>query len=125
MFDSPIDNSYILVAHSQPPQDGCLRVLIHVVYATRSHVPIAYHGRCSTIIVSGQPVIRPVGQMRPDTNDSEGTTPSFGTTRQLDYEVEMGYVIGGPSNALGEPISISGARDRIFGAVVLNDWSGE
>lgn len=83
---------------------------------------MAYHGRASTIIVSGESLARPVGQTRPE--PSADGVPSFGPTKQLDYELEMGYVIGGPANGLGEPIPISRARERIFGAVLLNDWSG-
>jgi fumarylacetoacetase len=75
-------------------------------------MPVGYHGRSSTVVVSGTPIRRPVGQ-----------TPEFGPTRALDIEVELGFVIGGPANALGEPIPISEAGERIFGVVLLNDWS--
>jgi fumarylacetoacetase len=75
-------------------------------------MPVGYHGRAATVVVSGTPVRRPVGQ-----------TPDFGPTRALDIEVELGFVVGGPANALGEPIPIAQAEERIFGVVVLNDWS--
>ena len=80
-------------------------------------LPIGYHGRASSIIVSGQSLARPVGQ-------SKGTdgTPLFGSCRALDYELELGALIG-PSNALGEPVSMDEAEDRLFGMVLLNDWS--
>jgi fumarylacetoacetase len=75
-------------------------------------MPVGYHGRSSTIVVSGTPVRRPVGQ-----------TPEFGPTRALDIECELGFVIGGPANSLGEPIPIDAVGERIFGVVLLNDWS--
>jgi fumarylacetoacetase len=75
-------------------------------------MPVGYHGRAATIVVSGTPVCRPVGQ-----------TPDFGPTRALDIEVELGFVVGGPPNALGDPITIEQAEERIFGVVLLNDWS--
>jgi fumarylacetoacetase len=75
-------------------------------------MPVGYHGRAATVVVSGTPVRRPVGQ-----------TPEFGPTRALDIEVELGFVVGGPANALGEPIPIEAAGERIFGVVLLNDWS--
>jgi fumarylacetoacetase len=80
-------------------------------------VPIGYHGRASSIIVSGRPFHRPLGQ-------SKGTdgTPVFGPSRALDYELELGALIG-PANALGEPVSMLQAEDRLFGMVLLNDWS--
>lgn len=87
---------------------------------TRLHLPVGYHGRASSIVISGTPIRRPCGQTkRPD-----ATLPSFGPSRRLDFELEMAYVIGGPSNALGCPIPVSKARDRLFGVVLLNDWSG-
>lgn len=75
-------------------------------------MPVGYHGRASTVVVSGTPIRRPLGQ-----------TPDFGPTRALDVEVELGFVVGGPPNALGEPIPIERAGERIFGVVLLNDWS--
>ncbi len=77
------------------------------------HVPIAYHGRASSLVVSGTPVRRPNGQL------GEG---KFGPTRELDYEMEVGFFVG-PGNALGEPIPIREARSRIAGACLVNDWS--
>jgi len=81
-------------------------------------IPIGYHGRGSSIVVSGTPVTRPNGQAKA----AEETTPAFGPSRRLDYEVELGFVIG-PGNALGKPIGIDRAEDHIFGVVLLNDWS--
>jgi fumarylacetoacetase len=82
------------------------------------HVPVAYHGRASSVVVSGAPVKRPAGQTKPD----DANAPSFGPTRMLDYEVEIGAFVG-PGNALGEPISIARAREHIFGLCLVNDWS--
>jgi len=81
-------------------------------------VPIGYHGRASSIVVSGTPVVRPSGQRKgPDFPE-----PVFGPTRRLDFELEVGYVIG-PGNALGKPVPIAQAAERIFGLVLFNDWS--
>lgn len=81
-------------------------------------VPIGYHGRSSSIGVSGQTFRRPLGQFKAP--DAEA--PSFGPCRRLDYELELGLLIG-PGNAQGEPIPIDRAEDHLFGAVLLNDWS--
>jgi fumarylacetoacetase len=81
-------------------------------------VPIGYHGRGSSIVVSGTPVVRPHGQVKPP----DAPAPSFGPSRRLDYEVELGF-IAGPGNKLGRPIPISRAPDHVFGVVLLNDWS--
>src|SRR5579875_2176226 len=77
------------------------------------HVPIAYHGRASSIVPSGTSVWRPLGQL------GEGR---FGASAELDYELEVGF-FAGPGNALGEPIAISRAEEHIAGFCLLNDWS--
>ncbi len=77
------------------------------------HVPIAYHGRASSIVVSGAPIHRPKGQTKMD---------SFGPTEALDYEIEVGAFIG-TGNRLGEPIPIDEAASHVFGLCLLNDWS--
>ena len=79
-------------------------------------IPIAYHGRGSSIVVSGTPVTRPKGQIK-DTQ-----VPSFGPSRRLDYEAELGFVVG-PGNALGRSVPVGKAIEHIFGVVLLNDWS--
>jgi fumarylacetoacetase len=81
-------------------------------------VPIGYHGRASSIIVSGTPVTRPSGQMKaPDS-----AAPTFGPTRSLDYEAELGlYVARG--NSLAQPVPIDEAESHLFGVCLLNDWS--
>lgn len=81
-------------------------------------VPIGYHGRASSIGVSGQVFKRPQGQTKaPDAAD-----PSFGPSKRLDYELELGFFIG-RGNALGEPIAIGEAEEHLFGVTLLNDWS--
>ncbi len=81
-------------------------------------VPIGYHGRVSSIVVSGQAFKRPRGQTRaPD-----AATPSFGLSRRIDYELELGFLVG-TGNALGQPIPIAEAEDHLFGVCLLNDWS--
>ena len=83
------------------------------------HIPIGYHGRASSIVPSGTRIKRPVGQQAPD----EGArTPNFGPCKLLDYEMEMGVIVG-RGNELGEPISIEDAEDHILGMCILNDWS--
>ena len=81
-------------------------------------VPIGYHGRASSIVVSGTPVKRPSGQVKPANVES----PLFAPTKRLDYECELGLVIG-PGNTLGKSIPVQRAMDHVFGVVLLNDWS--
>jgi fumarylacetoacetase len=82
------------------------------------YVPIGYHGRASSVVVSGTGVHRPSGQTKEETAD----VPQFGPTRQLDYELEVGWFVG-PGNPLGVPIPIAEADDHLFGVTLLNDWS--
>ena len=82
------------------------------------HVPIGYHGRASSVRACGEPVVRPNGQ----TKAPDAETPSFGPSRRLDYELELGVWIG-PGNALGEPVPIDAAEAQVAGLCLLNDWS--
>ena len=82
------------------------------------YVPIGYHGRASSIVPSGHPVRRPGGQRKEAGSD----VPSFGPTRALDYELEVGCFVG-RGNALGQPIPIGEAASHLFGLCLLNDWS--
>jgi len=82
------------------------------------HLPVGYHGRASSVVVSGTPVKRPSGQTKAD----DAPAPSFGPSRLLDIELEMGYYIGG-GNPIGEPINIDEADRHIFGLSLVNDWS--
>ena len=77
------------------------------------HLPVGYHGRASSVVISGTDVIRPRGQV---------AAHEFVSSRSLDFELEMGFFIGAGNN-LGEPISINNAHEHIFGMVLLNDWS--
>jgi len=81
-------------------------------------MPIGYHGRASSIVVSGTPVRRPSGQSK----DAEAAAPSFGPSRSLDYELEVGFFIG-PGNTQGETVPIDSADEQIFGVCLVNDWS--
>ncbi|MBN3306187.1 FAAA Fumarylacetoacetase, partial [Amia calva] len=81
-------------------------------------LPVGYHGRASSVVVSGTPLRRPQGQMRPDPTQP----PVFGQCKQLDIELEMAFLVG-PGNKLGEPIPIDKAHEHIFGMVLMNDWS--
>jgi fumarylacetoacetase len=82
------------------------------------HLPVGYHGRAGTIVVSGTPVRRPHGQSKPPDADA----PVYGPSRRLDIELELGCVIGMPSR-LGEPVPIERALAHVFGVVLVNDWS--
>jgi fumarylacetoacetase len=81
-------------------------------------IPIGYHGRGSSIVVSGTDVRRPRGQLKPP----EAPAPVHAPSQRLDYEVELGF-IAGSGNRLGRPIAVRDALDHVFGAVLLNDWS--
>ncbi|MBL0126356.1 MAG: fumarylacetoacetase [Flavobacteriales bacterium] len=82
------------------------------------HLPVGYHGRASSIVVSGTPIRRPMGQYKP----SPEAAPEFGASRQLDLELEVGFITF-DGNELGERITTAEAEDRIFGSVLFNDWS--
>jgi fumarylacetoacetase len=82
------------------------------------HLPVGYHGRAGTVVPSGTPVVRPCGQRKPPDDDA----PTFGPSRRLDIEAELGFVVGTPSR-LGEPVPHDDFRDHVFGVVGLNDWS--
>ncbi len=81
------------------------------------HLPVGYHGRASSVVVSGTDVVRPSGQQKPD-----DAPPTFGPSRLLDIELELGFFVG-PGNDLGTPIPIAEAGRHIFGFVLVNDWS--
>ena len=82
------------------------------------HLPVAYHGRASSIVVSGTPIHRPKGQTKPN----EAENPVFGPTRALDFELEMAFVVG-KTTELGTAITTAEAEDHIFGLCLFNDWS--
>jgi fumarylacetoacetase len=82
------------------------------------HVPIGYHGRASSIVPSGTPVRRPSGQTKADNE----AAPSFGPTKRLDYELEVGVFIG-TGNTLGQPIAMRDIEEHLFGLCLVNDWS--
>ncbi len=80
-------------------------------------VPIGYHGRASSIVTSGTPIRRPCGQL-----ERPGSPPDFGSSRMLDYELEIGFFVG-PGNELGERVGIHKAESHLFGICLVNDWS--
>lgn len=82
------------------------------------HLPVGYHGRSSSIIESGVPIHRPMGQTKPPSAEM----PVYGPSKRLDFELEMGFIIGKES-AIGDRISINEAEDYIFGLALFNDWS--
>lgn len=81
------------------------------------HLPVGYHGRASSIIVSGQDIHRPKGQTKP----ADGP-PEFGPSKRMDFELEMAFIVG-KKTAIGDSVSTSEAEDYIFGMVLFNDWS--
>jgi len=83
------------------------------------HLPVGYHGRASSVVVSGTPIRRPHGQTKP----VETEPPKFGPCRLMDFELEMAFFVGGPATELGRPIRMEDADQHIFGMVVMNDWS--
>jgi fumarylacetoacetase len=86
------------------------------------HLPVGYHGRSSSVVVSGTPVVRPRGQLqRNNENPKDGST--YGACRLMDYELEMAFFYGGSSNAMGKPLAMEEAEDHLFGVVLMNDWS--
>ena len=82
------------------------------------HLPIGYHGRAGTVVVSGTDVVRPTGQRKAPTE----TAPTFGPSIRLDIEAELGFVVGAATE-LGRRVSVDDADDHLFGVVLLNDWS--
>jgi len=82
------------------------------------HLPIGYHGRAGTVVVSGTPVVRPCGQARP----ASAEAPVFGPSRRLDIEAEVGFVVGVPSTP-GRPVPAGNFAAHVFGVVLVNDWS--
>ena len=82
------------------------------------HLPVAYHGRTSSIVLSGTDIHRPLGQSKSD----EAVSPTFGPSKLLDFELEMGFFIGS-GNKLSQPIPVTETENHIFGLVLVNDWS--
>lgn len=82
------------------------------------YIPIGYHGRASSVVASGAHIRRPAGQTRDDAK----APPVFGTSKRMDYEMEVGAFVG-PGNALGEPVPLALADDHLWGVCLLNDWS--
>ncbi|WP_406634708.1 fumarylacetoacetase [Amycolatopsis sp. WGS_07] len=89
-----------------------------LVPANWKHLPIGYHGRAGTVVVSGTPVVRPAGQRKP----RRAAEPSFGAAKRLDFETEVGFVVGVGSE-LGAPVPIDEFPRHVFGVCLVNDWS--
>ena len=83
------------------------------------HLPVGYHGRSSTVVVSGHDIYRPCGQLQCESTQGSIYAPC----RQLDFELEVAFFVGGPENPMGNALTIDEAHDRIFGYVLMNDWS--
>lgn len=84
------------------------------------HMPIAYHGRSSTVVKSGTSIRRPCAQLAPS---GDSKTPSHAPSRRVDFELEVATVLGGPPNQLGSRLSLAEANERVFGLTLMNDWS--
>jgi fumarylacetoacetase len=82
------------------------------------HLPVGYHGRAGTVVVSGTPVRRPNGQRKPATAEA----PSYGPSQRLDIETELGFLVGAPTQ-LGDQVAVGAFADHVFGVMPLNDWS--
>ena len=82
------------------------------------HLPIGYHGRAGTVVVSGTPIVRPCGQRKAP----EASAPTYGPSLRLDIEAEVGFVVGVPT-PLGTRVPVDAFADHVFGVVLLNDWS--
>ncbi|MGZ4457222.1 MAG: fumarylacetoacetase, partial [Nocardioides sp.] len=82
------------------------------------HLPVGYHGRAGTVVASRTPLVRPCGQRKAPTDDA----PSYGASRRLDIEAELGFVVG-TGTALGDRVAVTGFAEHVFGVVGLNDWS--
>ena len=82
------------------------------------HLPIGYHGRSGTVVVTGTDVVRPQGQRKA----KDDPAPTFGASRRLDIEAELGFVVGG-ATPVGEPVALADTDEHLFGVVILNDWS--
>jgi fumarylacetoacetase len=82
------------------------------------HLPVGYHGRAGTVVVSGTEIVRPRGQRKAPAD----AAPSFGPSTRLDLEAELGFVVG-TGSALGEPVAVGEFTEHVFGAVLVNDWS--
>ena len=86
------------------------------------HLPVGYHGRASSVVLYGTDIVRPRGQLQADkADDKKGSV--YDACKLLDFELETGFFVGGSTNPLGRPLTLQEAEDRIFGAVLLNDWS--
>jgi fumarylacetoacetase len=95
-----------------------LRDPANALFPNWKHLPVGYHGRASSIVVSGTDIIRPKGQTKP----ADVEKPIFGPSKQLDFELEMAFIVNKDSE-MGESISTKEAEDAIFGMVIFNDWS--
>lgn len=112
------DYSDFFTSYHHAVNSGRINRPHQVLSASFKHMPIGYHGRASTVVISGTPVRRPLVQTR----EGNETVPTFGPCRMLDYEAELGFHVG-PGNALGDPIPIKRIQEHLFGCTLLNDWS--
>ena len=108
-FYSSIEHAYNVGVMFRDPENALL--------PNWKHLPVGYHGRASSIVVSGTPIKRPYGQTKP----ADGP-PEYGPSRRLDFELEMGFVVG-KSTKLGEQVAVNKAKEYIFGLALFNDWS--
>ncbi|XP_077293001.1 fumarylacetoacetate hydrolase [Arctopsyche grandis] len=87
------------------------------------HIPVGYHGRASSVVISGTSIHRPVGQILPPGAKFGECDPIFESSKTMDFELEMAFFVGGPPTKLGQRIDVKSADDHIFGMVLMNDWS--
>ncbi|MGH3369125.1 MAG: fumarylacetoacetate hydrolase family protein, partial [Nocardioidaceae bacterium] len=98
--------------------DETERSLVEPLLPNWRHLPVGYHGRAGTVVVSGTPVTRPCGQRKPPSAE----VPSFGPTTRLDIETELGFLVGRPSE-MGSGVPVDAFSEHVFGVLALNDWS--
>ena len=97
---------------------NCSKIFNRPMQPNYKHLPVAYHGRASSVVISGTPIRRPTGQILPE----PGKPPVFSECKKLDFELELGcFVCKG--NKMGEPVDVNEAETHLFGVVMMNDWS--
>ena len=108
----------LLARARDEPRAGCSGPTQEPLLPNWRWLPVGYHGRAGSVVVSGTDVVRPNGQRKAPDEDA----PTFGPSRRLDFELELGFVVGVGSE-LGEPVPVEAFADHVFGVVLVNDWS--
>ena len=107
--------------HHAQTTGAMIRGMDSALHANYMHLPVGYHGRASSVVVSGTPIKRPRGQTVPNVL-AKDPKPTFGPSKRLDFELELGAFVC-KANEMGDPVDIKDAEENIFGLVLMNDWS--